>query len=294
MNSETSKLITAIRIPIVVLVVFIHSTVGNINIQGVQYGEGELYNFIHEFISLGLSGCAVPMFFFISGYLFFVGTEWGVNAYTAKVRKRIRTLLVPYLFWNTLLLAFFWLMQTCLPSLFSGRHKMIADFSGMDFLMAYWDMGEGFPACGPMWFVRNLLILVLISFVIHFLMKEKRVGAGMLILMLVVPKSIAGLFFFSLGAWTAIHQIDFVRLCNNIGKYVVVPYLAVLTWKTVYIVNGGDDANMRTVMSLLAVMGIVVFVWLTSLCIRGRELSPAVRFLSASSFFVYACIRHRY
>lgn len=165
---------------------------------------------------------------------------------------------------------------------------MIAYFSGMDFLMAYWDMGEGFPACGPMWFVRNLLILVLLSFVIHFLMKEKRVGACVLLLMLVVPKSIAGLFYFSLGAWTAIHQIDFVHLCNKAGRYVVVPYLAVLTWKTVYIVNGGDDANMRIVMSLLAVMGIVVFVWLTSLCIRGRELSPAVRFLSASSFFVYA------
>ncbi len=38
MNSETSKLITAIRIPIVVLVVFIHSTVGNINIQGGSMG----------------------------------------------------------------------------------------------------------------------------------------------------------------------------------------------------------------------------------------------------------------
>lgn len=44
---------------------------------------------------------AVPTFFLISGFLFFVNfQEWSWEGYKKKMSSRVKTLLIPYVFWN--------------------------------------------------------------------------------------------------------------------------------------------------------------------------------------------------
>lgn len=84
----------------IVMVVYIHT----------YYTEGE------TFATLGLAErwiggktcrIAVPLFYAISGYLFFLKMPDGIRSIASKLKKRVRTLLVPYALANTFTLLFY-------------------------------------------------------------------------------------------------------------------------------------------------------------------------------------------
>ncbi len=53
---------------------------------------------------------AVPLFFFMSGYLYFVGSAdkgFTFQAWKKKSWNRVKSLVVPYIAWNLLILALF-------------------------------------------------------------------------------------------------------------------------------------------------------------------------------------------
>lgn len=61
----------------------------------------EIYIFLANNINAPIVQIAVPTFFFMSGYLFFVGKEdFCFSVYKKKITKKVRTLLVPYIIWN--------------------------------------------------------------------------------------------------------------------------------------------------------------------------------------------------
>lgn len=64
------------------------------------FNFSDLYNIIRVTISRIISHCAVPIFFLISGYLFFQGLhEWDTKTWKRKIRSRVKTLLIPYILW---------------------------------------------------------------------------------------------------------------------------------------------------------------------------------------------------
>ena len=64
-----------------------------------------LYIYISEFLTHSLPRIAVPMFFFISGYYAFYKKDWSQRSiWTVELKKRVKTLLIPYLLWNSIYL----------------------------------------------------------------------------------------------------------------------------------------------------------------------------------------------
>ena len=106
-SSLTSSTISALRFPLTVGVVFIHFNVLSDNLAMRGTGNAEhfptwlvcMFNLFSEV----LPRIAVPLFFIISGYLFF-RSGFMIRTYTDKLRRRVRTLLVPYILWNLLYL----------------------------------------------------------------------------------------------------------------------------------------------------------------------------------------------
>lgn len=87
--SQKIKLLSLISI---ILVLYIHSGFHDYpnEIQGMPF------NFkLQDFISGKIGRCAVPLFYAISGYLFFLNLN-NKNILWAKIKKRIMTLVVPY------------------------------------------------------------------------------------------------------------------------------------------------------------------------------------------------------
>ena len=100
-KSVISRSIDQLRFPCAAAVVLLHALgqplAGN---DGISFRYGA-YDATRILFSEGMCRVAVPIFFFISGYLFFVKLEqWNINVWVDKLRKRAKTLLVPYLLWN--------------------------------------------------------------------------------------------------------------------------------------------------------------------------------------------------
>lgn len=104
-NEITSSTISAIRLPLAIMVVFIHSfgeplAVGTMAIDYSNIGIYELYDLLRVAISHVMTHCAVPTFFLISGYLFFTNLQvWDLGLWKTKIYSRIHTVLIPYIIW---------------------------------------------------------------------------------------------------------------------------------------------------------------------------------------------------
>lgn len=81
-----------------VLVVIIHNSTSAYFDYGDSMDTFLVHYFIHDLIPL-LTNCAVPCFFIISSFLFFRNYTDGMAC--SKLHSRLKTLVVPYLIWNT-------------------------------------------------------------------------------------------------------------------------------------------------------------------------------------------------
>ena len=85
--------------------------------------EMSLYTNVSSCISLCLGEIGVPLFFTISGYLFFL--NYSKYDYYRKIKTRTKSLLVPYLIWNTFFICVYFIIQQ-IPTLspfFSCNNK---------------------------------------------------------------------------------------------------------------------------------------------------------------------------
>ena len=101
---QQSATIDLLRFPLAIMVIFIHMNPDVINLVDADFNLMSwhgLYNVTGILLSHVLTHIAVPTFFFISGFLFFVNfQEWSWDNYKRKIHSRVRTLIIPYILWN--------------------------------------------------------------------------------------------------------------------------------------------------------------------------------------------------
>lgn len=172
-----SQKIKVISFACIILVLYIHSGFHDYphEIAGMAFNH-----WIQDIISGQIGRCAVPMFYMISGFLFFqnvhtMGDIW------KKMRKRVRTLLVPYVI-AALFMPLFLVVLDMLP--FASRFSNGAGFSDSfrqpvgDILSSlfYKVPGGTSPWAFHLWFLRDLIIIVALSPVLQI--ARKRIGGG--------------------------------------------------------------------------------------------------------------------
>ena len=94
MNTYLSNKLKILSLIAMVLVVFIHSYIETTTNNTLM---SEDRAFLQYFISQGVARVAVPIFFTISGYLYFLSYQNTTNDYIIKTKKRLKTLVLPYL-----------------------------------------------------------------------------------------------------------------------------------------------------------------------------------------------------
>lgn len=99
-NIENKKYLTetigVLRFPLMVCVVLIHVKVPN-------QEEYLLVDIFDRYVVESFVRIAVPLFFFISGFLFFCRVnEFGKSEYWNKLKKRVKRIFVPFVFWGML------------------------------------------------------------------------------------------------------------------------------------------------------------------------------------------------
>lgn len=84
------------------LIVFHHSFTSNVDYTG-SYSIGAYgWQIAVERFMYNFSECAVPIFFFLSAYLFYRSFDGSWSQYKAKISRRIFSLFVPYVLFCTL------------------------------------------------------------------------------------------------------------------------------------------------------------------------------------------------
>ena len=167
---------------------------------------------MYKILPDGLLGSAVMMFFAISGYLIAGHVDekgwWG-----HECRKRIRTLLVPYVVLNL----FYFLVMAAYHCAGAGASEF--SFSVRGILAAEGVIG-GNPIIGPLWYVRCLLLAVL---TLPLFMPVIRCGKGMAfgLCLLIYLGSIAlkGHGGFIFGNVYRLHGISFFLLGVTLRRY---------------------------------------------------------------------------
>jgi surface polysaccharide O-acyltransferase-like enzyme len=219
-----------------VLVVFVHSYNIDVRINnGLSYSISGFIVFLEEFFSNGLNRIASPLFFIISGYLFFANISGRYEDFLLKLKKRFRTLVIPYLLWSLAGLALYSLLQM-LPLagvFFTKTH--ISDMSIRELLYSL----VLDPVPYQLWFIRDLFMFVLLSPILYYLIKNLRFVLLIICFILWIADIYFILFrsqsllFYTIGSLVAIHYKDkAVRQYNiNYGPIVVV-WVAVITVKT--------------------------------------------------------------
>lgn len=287
------RYITALRFPLALLVVFIHAY--NAPWQAVA---DPTFARVAEFCSRVLPTFAVPLFFAVSGYLFFLGMErFGMGDYLGKLRRRALTLLVPYVVWNVLAFGLYaardWAAGASLQfppavDLLWGCRTLAAGGSN-------W-LGQSLaavtaPVQEPLWFVRDLMVTVVLAPLFWFVLRYLRV-VGLVLLAVVFyarlwPNpcgvSFTAFWFFGLGAWFSISGRDAVRSLRPL----TLPALVLGVGALAVLVRFPDVwPELRAVAQPLYVLcAMAVSVRLAGFL--ARKIRPSA-FRSQASFFVYA------
>lgn len=284
-QKQLSGTIEMMRFPLIFLVIFIHMVpFENCPVSLPSDGK-TLYIFISEFVSHNLGAVAVPCFFSFSGYFFFSKIEiWSWKEYGSSLKKRFRTLLCPYIFWNLLIVGVAMCLNLITDRLGIHREKqLIPDLYNM-----FW----GMPANYPLWYIRDLMCMVIASPMLYWLIKEMKSVALLLLFlayMFVYESNIPGFsttafFFFCLGGYCSFFKIDILKICQKTYPFSVLIGILGLILSTLYSGTIYHEYILRgtVVISIIGIFGIFM---------RLRQyssLKERLLQLSGSAFFVYA------
>lgn len=291
-----SRVINFLRFPLIVGVILIHTNfLQIINVDSVNY---PFFGVIFHLFSNVLSGIAVPLFFFISGFLFFYKTtDFNASAYTQKLKKRFRTLFIPYVSWNAIYILIYFLAQTFASSFLSGKNKFVVDYSVTDWLYAFWDTtpinGITYPINLSLWFIRDLMVIVCLSPVIYFVVRKLKIYSVIALGILwicdlwfnVLGFSSVAVFFFSFGAYFSIHNKNFIVEMKPLY------YIAGILYPIIVVVELYFFRENWLWIGYLHKVGVILGI-ITAFSVSGYFLSKKILkenvFLANSSFFIYA------
>ncbi len=267
MNDQLSQKLKALSFAAIILVVFIHSYNEEINFVSGELTGGKSYSvlFVENFISKGIARIAVPLFFLISGFLFYLSFNFTVSGILDKYKKRLKSLVVPYLFWSV----FGLLLELFLQSLPWSRNfftrELIADYSFSKLVNTI--LVD--PITYQLWFIRDLIMLVMFSPIIWYLTTSTK---GKWILILVVfwylrPKTFElfsneGLLFFTLGCFFAGNKTRLVLSKGVAGYswYYLIAWLFIVFLNTRLLIVNGETIMLNVLNNTGILIGILA-VW---------------------------------
>jgi hypothetical protein len=250
----------------IIIVLFNHSATYEIAYQGRMLRLNETWAEFILFLGQGAMGRVNRVvFFMVSGYLFFWTLQPELKAFLAKWRKRITSLVLPFLIWSGLSVAMFSL-AVALP----GGRALLASregFDGGDFRQLI-DLWLVTPIPYQFWYIRDLCGYILLSPLIYWL--ALRMGRFLVAVMLglwVVGQGLldmapSGLCFFTIGAVMAVKGVVPNWDLRKRGRWALWIWVGVCFCYTLLHIN---RVEMPALMRIGSLFGLVAVWWLLDL-----------------------------
>lgn len=278
-DSQKIKVLSIVSIG---LVLVIHS----LYLEAVEY---PIANCWQQFTGFrGLSAVAVPLFYFISGLLFFKNVQ-SIRDCSVNIKKRIRSLLVPYIIWNFIFVGWY-VILAIIPgvsqyvnsdtlSLFTWQHPW-------DSFCVLFIAPVGFQ----LWFLRDLLVYTACSPLLYWALKRAPWFTFGIILVSFGWIGRFGGTYFCLGAIVALHYNLMI-----VKKYLFAKIIVACS--ILYVCNAFIFGFCPSVASLLknpyctqviSIIGIVSVWGMYDMLVSEKyKMSKSIKTLSEYTFFVY-------
>lgn len=272
MNAGVSSRINLMRIVLISGIVFVHVPYDQANSPFL--GINGLIDWLRVFLGDSLFRIGVPCLSAISGYLLFRRGFDGFS-YGKTLRTKATTVLVPFLLWNLSFLAFAFLAQKVgvgfgyLPDVLNPPQREMATFA---FAL------EGWPINLPLYFLRDLLLcLVLSPLLAVLLMRYPRTTLLLFFAYAVLPvpngiflkKSI--LFGFSAGIAVALHRVDVGAIDRYASQISAAVVAAALLLSVALFAIGPEFPVWLDILRAMAALSGIVGAWaLSDLLLRTR------------------------
>ena len=303
-----SQSLDLLRFPLAVAVLAVH-----VVSPQTFFVKGELIDiasmpaveFLVIFISAFIKAQSVPIYYFISGYVFFYGVEFTLAVYKNKLKNRFRSLFIPYIVWNILALS--WIlfkMMPCFTSLAPGLNSVVPEFSLKAFLFSFWDnsqcvvpmaaTNQMYPINPPLWFVRDLFIVVLTTPLVFWIVKKMRAWSvySMLVLWFAseltcwgyITQLITAYTFFICGAYMSIYKKD---MMYEFGRCSTFSFVAYPLLSIEYMICAYVRPEFCTVIKLINILVGLLFAYNVAALLIERSICKPNKFLSSAAFFIY-------
>lgn len=145
MDKILSDKIKTISFLCTAMVVFRHGL--NLKAFGLESYESSYVSIIEHGISK-ITEVAVPYFFIVSGYFFFRYSYYRSGEYVTMLKKKIRTLFIPFIFWN--IVGLFPLLLT---------HQFIFEDNPLQYVLQLLNSNWN----GVLWYVRDIMTMMVIA-----------------------------------------------------------------------------------------------------------------------------------
>ncbi len=204
-SPDVSRRFNVLRTLLVVFIVGVHAE------KGLQAYFQEIPDLLRAWLALfphNLFRLCVPVFFSISGYLFYLTYKPTAGAYGRMVVKKTRTILLPYLLFNAVTIGLI---------LVFNKAPYMGDIHGLrqDGILKYLLGVYRFPAVYPLWFLRDLYVYFLLAPVFYAVSREiPLLGLPLFwAIWMFVPQTglaveLSGMFFFYAGCLMARTGVD--------------------------------------------------------------------------------------
>ena len=253
-------------------------------------GAYGFFDWFRVFLRDSLFRVGVPCLSAISGYLLFRHGTTKLD-YGKTIRRKAKTVLLPFLLWNSaffvfvLLLQYFGIGDGFLPDLSNASPRTLSTL-----LFAI----EGTPINLPLYFLRDLFVCILLSPVLAMLISRFPLPTlvGLLLLAaLPIPLGIvlrnSILFSFGFGIYLSLYRVDLTiidRYAAVIGPAFVA--LAAMLATAAYITGPKLPLWLEISRNLMVIVGIPGFWALSAIFIRSR-IGRSLAGTGGLSFWVF-------
>ena len=295
MNIYLSEKIKTISFFAMISVVYIHSynfeLIMDSQLNMVTTTKG-YSTFIQLFLSFGLTRIAVPFFFIFSGFLFFLNVNGSNSEFLSKIKKRFKTLLVPFLLWSSWGLLFYLILQSIPQFTNFFTNKLVINYSLTEWLSTLFIN----PIAPQLWFLRDLFVLILLSPLIYFLVKKLNY---FILLLLLIPwlfkinlmVSNEAVLFFTFGAFLSTYKktVIYVDFSKN-ALIFFIAWLILVLIKTILQYQNFEYHLITNLIHKLSIIIGIVAIW----CMYDKYKhifvfkNKYIILLTTLSFFLFA------
>ena len=287
-NKSLADEITVLRFPLIVLVVFIHSVPQPIQTISFSFETANLYALLTESLSHGIGRIAVPAFFLFSGYMFFLNVgPFLKKHYYAKIKSRLHTILLPYIFWISFYISIILIKNFVFT--FNGRAE--DDFY---YLLQTHSIIELFwiqPILYPLWYLRDLMIMIIMTPLFYYLIRKFNLYFILSIALLyysnvetyVPGLSTTAIFFFGLGSYFGIGKKNPLPYLMSYRYPIYFAYLILL----IFALALAGSYYYEYIMRLSILFGIMILFIFSQKILALNRLKKIFTELAPTVFFIY-------